>query len=174
MDAGSVPFVKGARWMRGARISVPLPLPFEFKLEPLGGGMGPHMPEYMDCKMPIFRNDLIEALQEAGVDNLELFDLTIVDPDNGQRYTDYKAVNIIGCIAAADMGKSEATVHPGGAVADVDFDKLVIDESKPQGALMFRLAESVNVIMVHKKVKEHLEAKGFKGIQFYDPGKIAT
>ena len=136
--------------------------------------MGPHMPEYMDCKMPIFRNDLIEALQEAGVDNLELFDLTIVDPDNGQRYTDYKAVNIIGCIAAADMGKSEATVHPGGAVADVDFDKLVIDESKPQCPLMFRLAESVNVIMVHKKVKEHLEAKGFNGVKFYDPGKIAT
>ena len=34
-------------------------------------------------------------------------------------------------IAAADMDKSNATVHPGGpAIIDVDFDVLVVDEQK--------------------------------------------
>lgn len=177
IDSTSVPFIKGVRWMRGARIDVPVPAPLRIKLKPLNpdaSDHGPRIAEYMASNMPVFSDALIDALKQAGVDNLELFDLVITDPDNGREYTGYKAVNIVGCIKAADLEKSEYTQHGNGAVIDVDFDKLVIDEKKPRGTLMFRLAESVNVIMVHRSVRDHLQKLNFPFLRFYEPGEIAT
>jgi hypothetical protein len=73
------------------------------------------------------------------------------------------------------MTKSIATIHDNIAKIDVDFDKLVLDEMKLQGLpLMFRLAESINIILVHKSVKEHLTQKGFTGLIFRKTSKIAT
>jgi hypothetical protein len=73
------------------------------------------------------------------------------------------------------MTESIATIHDNIAKIDVDFDKLVLDEMKLQGLpLMFRLAESVNTILVHKSVKEHLTQKGFTGLLFSEVGDIAT
>ena len=41
-------------------------------------------------------------------------------------------------IAAADIDKSNATVHPGGpAIIDVDFDGLVVDKQKNFWCQMF-------------------------------------
>jgi hypothetical protein len=37
------------------------------------------------------------------------------------------------------------------------FDKLVVDEGKANGALLFLMAESVDTILIHKSVKEVLE-----------------
>lgn len=56
--------------------------------------------------------------------------------------THYKAVNVLGLIAAADMDKSVATVHDGIPLIDVDFDELVVDETKTRDIQLFRLAES--------------------------------
>ena len=42
------------------------------------------------------------------------------------------------------------------------FRKLVIDEQKANDALFFRLAESVSSIIVHEKVKNHLDGMNFK------------
>jgi len=70
---------------------------------------------------------------------------------------------------------SDATVHPGGAVTDVDFDKLVLEADKLQKApLIFRLAESTNVILVHEKLRDHLLAKEFVNLKIFDPGEVAT
>jgi hypothetical protein len=124
------------------------------------------MPEYMSCAMPLFRDDLVEALHEIGVDNLELIATVITCPNTGTTYTNYKAVKIVGRYAVADMQKSIP-------YEDIGFDKLVLDESKLQGLpLMFR-SESMN-ILVHRKVKEYLTAKGFDGIEFYNVEDIAT
>jgi hypothetical protein len=166
-------------WMKGALIDEKyVPTPYPGKLHPYApypqGVDKQIMPEILSGSMPIMRDDLIAALKEAGVDNLQLFDVTITDPDNGQVYTHYKAVNIVGCIKAADLPKSEYTQHGNGPLIDVDFDKLVIDDKKPRGTLMFRLAESVNVIMLHKSVRDHLLTKNFPFLRFYEPEEVAT
>ena len=132
------------------------------------------MPEILSGPMPIMREDLIEALRDAGVDNLQLFAMAITDPDSGKVYTNYKAVNIVGCIKAADLSKSVYTQHGNGPLIDVDFDKLVINDKKPRGTLMFRLAESVNTIMLHKSVRDHLQKKNFPFLRFYEPEEVAT
>ena len=170
------PFIRGVRWTTGARFTQEIPDPLEFTLEPLNPDSaddGPYIPEYFVGTIPLFRNDLIESMQRGGVDNLDLYNTEILDPDSGEQLTDHKAVNIIGLVAAADMDASDATVHPGGPVIDVDFDGLVVDEAKAGGLLLFRLAESTNGILVHEKLKEHLVKEGFDRLSFLDPGDCA-
>jgi len=170
------PFIKGVKWGVGRKITQALPDPLEFTLKPLdpeSADHAQHMPSYLSAGMPLFRDDLLDALRSCGVNNLDAYNASIKDPDNGQTYTNYKAINIIGLIAAADMARSEAVVHPGGPLIDVDFDSLVVDEAKARGPLMFRLAESTNAILLHEKVRDFLRSKGFQDLAFYEPGEVA-
>ncbi len=171
------PYVRGLKWQSGSRHSVPVPAPLQITLDPLNPSSsdhGPDLPEYFKGTIPLFRNDLLDAMKSCGVDNLDLYEVILRDPDDGRTYTNYKAVNIIGAVAAADMGKSKATVHTGGPVIDVEFDTLVVDEGKPRGALIFRLAEATGTILVHEKLRDHLLAKGFDKLEFLDPGEVAV
>lgn len=135
--------------------------------------MSMSMPALFKVKLPLYREDFIAALKAAGVDNLDLYDAEITDPDNGQVHTNYKAVNIIGLVAAADMDKSVAIVHDGIPLVDVSFDKLVLDPDKTQDLLFFRLAENNGAVMVHQSVKDHLLAVGFDEIEFYELDEVA-
>jgi hypothetical protein len=153
------PFINGVSFRRGAKITQTLPIPLVYTLQhmiPDADGHGPHMPSTLGAGIPLYRVDFIAALEEAGVDNLDYYDAIVKDPDNGKVYTHYKAVNILGLVAAADMAKSDAVVHEGGPIIDVDFDRLVIDDKKAAGFLFFRLLK-----------------KGFDDLEFYPPGDIA-
>ena len=165
-----------AKFNRGRRISEPVPNPIEIALEPYNDAVddqGPEIPEYFKGRIPLFRQDLLDAMVAGGADNLEAFDVVLVDPDSGVRHATHKAVNIVGAISAADLSKSEATVHTGGPVVDVDFDRLVLDEKRAGNARIFRLAESVNAIMVHEALRDHLIASGFTKLEFLPPGQVA-
>jgi len=92
-----------------------------------------------------------------------------IDPAPDSIITDYKAVNILGLVAAADIGKSIATPCDGVPLIDVDFDELVIDLARTRGIKMFRLAESTNAILVHESLRDALLKKGFgPEIAFHD------
>jgi hypothetical protein len=175
----NVPTVDWYYWRQGSFIpeSEQIPDPITFTLQPYNPNSADdshHMPSYFRAKAPIFSDALIEALRGCGVDNLVTYPCEITDPDSGDVYKNYKSVNIVGLIAAADMQKSDATVQPNGpALFDVDFDSLVIDDSKANGILFFRLAESTNAIIVHKDVRDALIAKGFDDLAFYETEKVA-
>jgi hypothetical protein len=163
-------------WDDGVPFDVPPSAPVTGVLEPYDSrnpDMSPELPEMYDVPILIFRDDLIAALQAAGVDNMHLYGAEITDPDSGQVYTNYKAVNIIGLVAAADMDKSEAIVHDGIPLVDVNFNKLVLDPDKTQGLLFFRLAENNGAVMVHQSVRDHLLASGFGKVEFYDLDQAA-
>jgi hypothetical protein len=160
----------------GRSFSEPLPL-LEIALDPHNpelSDQGPAMPAYFKGRIPFFRDDLLDVIAQAGVDNVDVYPVRIVDPDSGQTYDNYKAVNIVGLVSAADMAASAATVHPGGPVIDVDFDRLVIDESRTGGALIFRLAESTNIILVHERLRDRIVAAGFTELEFLRPETVAT
>jgi hypothetical protein len=170
------PYIEGLEWTLGRLITLeaPDPLPVTLKPQnPHAPDHGPHLPCFLKGDGPLFRDDLIEAMRAFGVDNLQTFNVALFDPDSGQTYTNYKAVNIIGLVAAADMARSIATIHPGGPVIDVDFDQLVVDESKTHGALVFRLAESTNAILVNQRLRDFLVARNFDDLAFYDPREVA-
>lgn len=110
-------------------------------------------------------DDVDKYLRSMGADNLDEW----VDDKPEATFTNYKAVNILGLVAAADMTKSIADVHDGIPLIDVDFDELVVDDKKTNSIKMFRLAESTNAILVHESLRDMLIEKGFgSDIKFYD------
>ena len=171
-----------------------LPQPLEFELAPYQPA-SPDEAQYMGAIIytnpPLWRDDFIQAVRDCGVSNFETFDVKIINPTNaaliqelvaegvsyldnsyvdaGGVFTNYKAVNILGLIAAADMDESVATVHDGIPLIDVDFDELVVDETKTLGVKLFRLAESTNAILVDETLRDALIEKGFGAdITFYN------
>lgn len=77
---------------------------------------------------------------------------------------------MLGKIACADMEQSELIGTSGDSeMIDVDFESLVIDESKTHAALLFRLAENVFAIIVYEKVADFVEAKAIPCIRFLLP-----
>jgi hypothetical protein len=170
------PFIRDGSFTLGERIAVQVPDPLRFSLAPLNlnaNDMGPDMPEYMKGSIPLFRDDLVKAMRDGGVDNLDLYNAVIIDPDGGTQHTNYKAVNIIGAIAAADMAKSDAVIHTGGPFIDVDFYTLVLDEKRAGDALIFRLAEATSAILVHERLRDHLLSRGYSALEFLNPRECA-
>ncbi|WP_371877633.1 imm11 family protein [Pyxidicoccus parkwayensis] len=164
---GAAPKLPGGPWFTGARIRIQVPQPLQYTLSSTYRGTPK---AFYGPGVPLIRNDLLGALREAGVDNFELFDAVVKDPVTGQELHDYKAFNVLGLVAAADMDKSRrAPINPDSEMIDVFFDSLVIDPSKSQGLLMFRLAQSVNAIIVHEQVKQAVEKRGIPGMVFYKP-----
>jgi hypothetical protein len=126
------------------------------------------MAEFWDDPVPLMTQRLLKALQAAGVTNLDTYRAEIVDPKEKKTYDNYVAFNLIGVVAAADLKKSrfDPATEP---LISRDFDALAVDENATRGALMFRLAESVNAIMVHENIKKHLEAGGIDTLTFVPP-----
>jgi hypothetical protein len=163
---GTFPEIVTMPWMTGQPVKGKIPEPLEFELDPAYHGA---LLPFYEGHIPLMRDDLIAALRKAGVDNLQLFKAVLKDPFEKTVHTDYKAFNIIGAIAAADLKKSKTMFPQRARKIDMTFDTLAIDESKIGGPLMFRLAESVNAIMVHAKVKQVIQESGIEGMTFYRP-----
>lgn len=58
--------------------------------------------------------------------------------------------------------------YPGGWTI---FESVKLDEEAIKGQKMFRLAESVNAVVVHRSIKEYLELKGGFELTFTEPEK---
>lgn len=160
-----VPEFDDVSWIRGERIVAPLPKPIDLDLDTSEGSV---MVPMFDEGILVMSDAMIEALQQAGADNLQLFDVVLHDRQGGKDYPEYKAVNIVGAIACADLDASEFEAF-GEPVIDVDFDSLSIDASRTGGALLFRLAECVTGIVVHDAVKRQLERNGIQYLYFLPP-----
>ena len=163
----SYPAVEGVEgWYSGQ--------PFEAKVkEPIRLQWDPHSTgpkkSYYKPIIPLFRKDLLKALREAGVDNLDCYQTEISDTKAQGDSHEYLAVNVIGLVAAADLSLSEYADPSGTGLIDMDFDLLVIDPKKARGMKMFRLAECASGIVIHQSVKKHLESKGGFGLTFVLP-----
>ena len=156
--------VEDVNWMLGRPFTDAIETPIQITLDPDDGLMMP----MFDEGILLFSDEMIAALREVGVDNLDCYDTELTNGLTNQRFTNYKAVNIIGVVAAADLANSTFEAH-GRPIIDVDFDGLAIDEAKARGFLLFRLAECVSGIVVHENVKKHLEGKPIAHLDFIDP-----
>jgi hypothetical protein len=149
-------------WQAGEKFDPPPREPVRAVVEEAGV-----LPEFTDDGIPMMSRRLLESLRSAGVDNIDAYAAEILDPAAGKTYTSHVAFNVVGKIAAAD---------PGGSEFDPSipwFDKLVLDPAAPHGALLFRLAESVNALLVHESVKAKLEADGIDTLTFLPPEEWA-
>lgn len=168
MPIASGPEGFNSNWYLGRPITDAVPQPLVYTLDVDYEGDPKAM--YGEKAVPVMRDDVIAALASAGVDNIQYFDAVLKDPESGAEYRNYKAFNIVGLVACADMGASQLMGIAPPRMGDIDFASLVIDESKTGGALLFRLAENIGAIVVHERVKQAIEAAGIPGFVFYGPG----
>src|SRR3989344_3640771 len=83
------PYIEGLDWKTGSKHTVKVPEPLEFLLKPMNPDSedhGPEMPEYFTGQIPLFRDDLVEAMISGGVKDLDLYKAVIIDPDNCERH----------------------------------------------------------------------------------------
>lgn len=167
---GASPLVSGVdSWIKGLPILEPVERPIVMELDPEEPGT---LLDLYQLDVLIMSRRLVDALVEAGVDNLQVFDLVLIDPPTGTRIDTHRLVNIVGAVACADMSRSKVVGTRGPAMMDVDFDSLAIDESRAAGFLLFRLAECLTAIVVHDRVRRHLVARGFTSLTFQPPAEF--
>ncbi|MFC1611735.1 hypothetical protein ACFL6C_12305, partial [Myxococcota bacterium] len=90
-------------WFAGTRFELGSRLPLRFDLNPTWGTI---MPDYLSSGIPVFSKKLLEAFRSAGVDNLDAYEVVLTDPESGQAWDDYFAVNIVGTVQCAKMDES--------------------------------------------------------------------
>ncbi|WIG94787.1 DUF1629 domain-containing protein [Myxococcus sp. SDU36] len=149
----------GVPWTMGVRSKAQVEEPIPCELHPESADPPPDL----ILTIPIFSTRLIEVLKSVGVKNMDLYQVALNHPELGKTYTDYRAVNILGRIACADLKQSQYL--PDHEPPLMKFDKLVLDETKTMGVPMFRLAESTMCILVSEKVKQALETAGLRGVR---------
>lgn len=155
------------RWKSGLRHEQEVPVPIEINFDSFRGYSGPPV-ELLDLGIPIMSERLANALTQAGVANIDFYDATLTESKTGATYR-YKAYNIIGLIAAADLGKSDWSSPDAEPLIDVSFTSLTLKESAIPNQPLFRLAENVNAIVVSSAVREHLLASGLNTLKFTQP-----
>jgi hypothetical protein len=112
---------------------------------------------------------VLEAIRSAGVDNLDTYAVELLDPISGKLYRDFVAFNVIGKLAAADLGATQFAPGSQERMISADIDSLSVNADRARGALMFRLAESVNAVVVHERVRDAVLAAGIDTLTFLEP-----
>lgn len=157
--------------MRGVKLAIKVNEPLIFGLNPTYPGQ---MLALYKGSIPLIRQDLLDVLVSVGVDNLEIFNAILKDPIQNKEHHEYKAFNVIGLVSCLDRKRSIIGESNESHMINVDIRNLVIDESKTGDLLMFRLAEAVNAIVVHRTIKEAVELRAIPGMYFYGPGEWAS
>jgi Immunity protein family (Imm11) len=152
----------------GERITKEISQPLVWNLMP---GQG-EMPPFFDVPAFVVRKDFARALREGGADNIDYYDVTIRDPQTGQTWNDYLLANVIGVVDAIDMQKSEIDPDSPPDTA-VLFDKIVIDDSRTRGLQIFRPLHKQSDLLVSKELRDHIESKNFKYVEFVEPEEYA-
>lgn len=123
---------------------------------------------------PVMSAQLHQVLLAAGVGNVDVYDAELVSEDGRVRLQGYKAFNVIGLIAAADMAKSSFAPDNPSRSLDASFDSLALDSDRIRGLLVFRLAEYSSAVVVHRSVRQAIEAAGITGLVFRKPADFLS
>jgi hypothetical protein len=153
-------------WSRGAAMPPGLKLPVEAVLELGDEG---YIRDLVEVPLPMVSKRLAEALQQAGVSNVEFFPCRVTVKATGQVIEDSLAFNIVGAVSCVDKSRSRFKDPGGLGKISMMFEKLVLKDPGAQGLHIFRLAEFIGVIVVSEVLRRHLEAAVFPDLMFLEP-----
>ncbi|TEW43763.1 imm11 family protein [Psychromonas algicola] len=159
-------------WKTGKPIAVskkdniPNPVTIDFDVYQ---GYNGELPHIRDLGITMMSQTLVDILISAGVDNLELFPAILKNNQTGQTLP-YQIFNVIGLVSAMDLQASDYETYKNTAPkGDTIIHQLVLDESRIQDVLLFRLAENVSTLLVHECIKNKIEEAGLQGVKFIRP-----
>lgn len=158
-------------WTVGARFDPHPTQPIEVKIRE---GYEVAEPRPFVGVPPIISDELHQVLSGAGVSNLDVYEAVLKSADGSAVITGYKAFNLIGMVEAADLAASRFSPENPSRFVDASFDSLVLDNARLGGLRMFRLAEFSSAVLVHRSVKEAIEAAGVTHINFLKPAEFLS
>jgi hypothetical protein len=158
-------------WVGGVRFRSRIDEPVIVEIQP--GYEKAELVPYFD-RANLMSDAFYEALREAGVDNLDVYEAEIHSGDGRIVHRGYRAFNVIGVVEAADLDKTVFNSPPGTTLIDASIETLEIDARRTGGLLLFRLAEYVSAVVVHEKIKNAIEAKGFRDVIFREPSEFMS
>ncbi|MBN1501850.1 MAG: hypothetical protein JW982_16955 [Spirochaetes bacterium] len=115
-------------------------------------------PDLLTGNVPLFSEKLKFALDETGIDNIDYFQVDLINEEDGKTVAKYYLGIVIGLIKCL---KSGLTSSPAGR--DI-LKNPVIDFSLVRGQKLFRLAESPLLIIVDSSVKDALSKINLQGV----------
>jgi hypothetical protein len=118
---------------------------------------------------PVMSAEFHDALRAAGVDNIDVYDAVLRSKDGSVEHAGFKAFNVVGLVAAADLSRTRFAPENPSRVVDASIESLVIDPAKVKDLLLFRLAEYVSAVIVHERLRRAIEARQFPHVLFRDP-----
>lgn len=148
-------------WMVGQRIAEVISEPIKATLSVNSGK--DLRDAFLATNVTLFSLRLVTALEAAGVDNLQIYPAEILDPKLNRTTSDFRAVNIVGLVEAADMQKS--SYDPTSEPPMAEFENIVLKTKLPKNLLIFRLAENPSFILIHETVKKVLDQQRWAGFQ---------
>ncbi|MCP3168527.1 hypothetical protein [Myxococcus qinghaiensis] len=131
-------------WMTGVAFASPPPTPILLELRGTDEE-GWVLGDVWLTPLCVMSHRLHAVLKQAGVDNLATYPAILRDPVTETDHTDFVAFNLVGKRPKAD----------------------------PAGALLFRLEEAVNVIVIHDTLRRAIEAAGIDTLTFLAPKDFA-
>src|SRR5215471_129455 len=132
----------------GEPLPADLALPITFSIDT--DSEGRVMPTLFAVPTLIARESFVELLRSVGVSNFDAYPARITNPESSELISDYRVVNILGLVAAANLARSESfELGPGLRV----IDRIVLKGTR-MPEQMFRLAEDPMQIIVSDRVAQ--------------------
>jgi uncharacterized protein DUF1629 len=155
----------GVNFLAGRRFLFPLP-ELELRIPPMGDGVPSDDLVVFAWRCIGHSDKLIGVMRQAGVDNIDYHPLRIVREITGDVYRTHQAANILDVIFCIDRKKSNLYINDEDPYHLWFIDRLVLMEERLGDALCFRLGERPSTVIVHRRVKEAVEAAGMSGPVF--------
>lgn len=106
----------------------------------------------------IYHDELKEALDKMDVDNIEYYPIRLRNQKTKKTEGGHWLVNIIGRYDCIDMEKSKIK-RSDSDVDETDFEilSLAIDETKTNGAKIFRLYNDPTLVIINQELKDYFD-----------------
>ncbi|NHN25009.1 hypothetical protein FIA58_004890 [Flavobacterium jejuense] len=135
-----------------------MPAPAENLVLDLSLESGDYRGHIIDGFLTLYHRQLKEALTHLGVDNIAYFPVRIRDQNTDSTEDGYFLANIIGRIDCIDMEKSKIKRSPSDIdESDFEIQSLAIDESKTNGAKIFRLYSDPTLVIINQELKDYFD-----------------
>lgn len=146
--------IDSLEWVQGKQMADPSEgkeLVLDLTLE-----SGDYRGDMIDGFLTLFSDELKEALENYGIDNVQYYPVRLRDQNTGQTEGGYWIANIIGLLDCLDRGKSKT--KPSASGMGIKISSMVIDESKTNDTKIFRLKERPSRVIISEDLKLHLES----------------
>lgn len=123
--------------------------------------------DYIDTPCAIVSDRMRNALERAGVDNIQYLRATLEQRVSERTFSGYWIANVFGALACVD--RQESVIENASESYAGDLRGFKIDLRATYDLRLFRIAEDRRLIAAHARVRSVLEGAQLQGVLHQDP-----